>query len=281
VRYHAALGDFVVGLVGAGGGEGTYAAWQTRPTRLQASGPALDTAATLLAPHARGRSSEWLPFLARCCPVAAAAAQGSSAICLDMGEFQVPGLNAEALGADAPEDTRHAIRTLVQTASGRPGGFAAAALAAAPAAAAALCNPGLLRVYSLLPPSLAERAKVWGSHLSIKPGWVQTDRGFFDAPGAAAASLTPEDAANPTPDGLMPPVTMVFVAVEGARALVRARREAEVRAMAGLLRATMLSALDAVPEGYLCREQEGEFFWQGCGGGGGGWRPQWRGPAGC
>ena len=41
-----------------------------------------------------------------------------------------------------------------------------------------------LRVYSVLPPCLAERARFWGGHLALKEGWQQTDRGFFDAPGA-------------------------------------------------------------------------------------------------
>lgn len=52
---------------------------------------------------------------------------------------------------------------------------------------------------------------------------------------------------------------MVFAAVEGARGMMRWRRAAETRTVARLLRRVLLAALDAVPGGYLCREQEGEL----------------------
>jgi class 3 adenylate cyclase len=117
-------------------------------------------------------------------------------------------------------------------------------------------KPDRLRVYTVLPACLAARAKVWGSSLSLKEGWRQTDRGFFDAPGAVtAATLTPRDAA-PAADA-MPRVTMVFACVEGAKWLVRWRHAGEVREMARLLRMVLVAALRAVPGGYLCREQEG------------------------
>jgi hypothetical protein len=51
----------------------------------------------------------------------------------------------------------------------------------------------------------------------------------------------------------------VFAAVEGAKSLLRWRRAAEAAAVAPLLRRVMAAALDAVPGGYLCREQEGEL----------------------
>jgi hypothetical protein len=120
-----------------------------------------------------------------------------------------------------------------------------------------------LRVYSVLPPCLAERARVWRGHLAVKEGWRQTDRGFFDAPGATFASgvgnLDAGDGGTALGYELMPPVTVVFASVEGAKGLLRWRRGGESHSVAHLLRLTMLAALDAVPGGYLCREQEGEL----------------------
>lgn len=179
--------------------------------------------------------------------------QGSSILCLDMGEWHVPGLNAaEALcQAPPPADGKPSLAALMQAPSGR--------LAPSPALLAAASDPSLLRVYSVLPPSLAERARVWGGALSLKPGWHQTDRGFFDAPGAVAATLTAGDVAQLEGMADMPPVTMVFAAVEGAKALARARRDGELRQLAAVLRATLLATLEVVPGGYLCREQENDL----------------------
>lgn len=118
-----------------------------------------------------------------------------------------------------------------------------------------------LRVYSVSPPFLADRAKVFGGALTIKEGWWQTDRGFFDAPGAAsgawdAASLQHDLGGEETS---LPPVTMVFAAVEGAKALSRWRRASELRRLAAMIRNVMLAMLEVVPGGYLCREQEAEL----------------------
>jgi hypothetical protein len=121
----------------------------------------------------------------------------------------------------------------------------------------------LLRVFSVLPPCLAERARAWGGHLAIKEGWRQTDRGFFDAPGATFASglgaLSAGDGGASIGYELMPAVTVVFASVEGAKSLLRWRRGTDNHVVSRLLRRVMLAALDAVPGSYLCREQEGDL----------------------
>ncbi|KAI8472451.1 MAG: hypothetical protein J3K34DRAFT_519781 [Monoraphidium minutum] len=235
-------------------------------------------------------------------------AEGSSLVILDMGEYEVPGINVAA-ARGAARQRRHEEeqggrqpqqqQPAAAGAAGQPrqqaeaggvrqeaGGAAAPAApgAAAPEVSAAdvlssaaaeqlppppppqqkqpqqqpagRARPDRLRVYSVLPACLSERAKVWRSSLSLKEGWRQTDRGFFDAPGAAAAArLTPRDLV-PAAE-CMPPVTLVFAGVEGAKWLMRWRHAGEVREMARLLRLVLAAALRAVPGGYLCREQEG------------------------
>lgn len=118
-----------------------------------------------------------------------------------------------------------------------------------------------VRLYSLLPPALADRAKAWGGELALKPGCRQTGRGFFDAPGAALAAALSAGAIASVPRSLdaMPLVTIVFAAVEGARSLGKSAAASEVRGIARLLRLVLMAALEAAPSGYLCREQEGEM----------------------
>ena len=43
----------------------------------------------------------------------------------------------------------------------------------------------LLRLYQILPPALAARAKVFGNKLALKEEWVCVDQPYFNAPGAA------------------------------------------------------------------------------------------------
>jgi hypothetical protein len=110
-----------------------------------------------------------------------------------------------------------------------------------------------LRVYSVLPQCLAERARAWGSCLALRDGVRQTDAGFFDAPGAAAAaSLVPLSSA--LAGAAAPPVTVVFASVDGVRGL---RRRAGGADVSGLLRAVLRAAIGAVPGAYLCREIDG------------------------
>jgi class 3 adenylate cyclase len=209
--------------------------------------------------------SDWLPCVRRSNAYAVAeGVKGSSIVCLDMGEWQVPGVNcADAFGGEdrAPAaagsvaartpEPKQSLLGLAHTSSGR--------LPRSSSIGSGACDQQRLRVYSVLPQPLAERAKVWCGALAVGPGWHQTDRGFFDAPGAAAAVLGPEDALAPPQDAAMPPVTLVFAAVEGAKALARARREADVRALAAVLGTTLLATLEAFPGGYLCRQQEGDL----------------------
>jgi hypothetical protein len=163
----------------------------------------------------------------------------SALVYLDMGEYEVPGINvAVTLGGEA-----------AQPAPSKGG-------AGAPQQLRGGHGHGVLRVYSVAPGCLAERAKEWGGSLAFREGWHQTDRGFFDAPGAVvAAGRKPRDQALAA--DAMPPVTIVFATVEGAKWLLRWRHGAEARQMARLLHLVMSAALRAVPSGYMCSEQDG------------------------
>jgi class 3 adenylate cyclase len=180
--------------------------------------------------------------------------KASKLVILDMGEYEVPGINLELVvsgqaprqqqgpadggkrAGQQPQDQEQQERRRQRQQRRR--------------------KSGRLRVYSVAPSCLADRAREWGNSLAFKEGWRQTDRGFFEAPGAVgAATLTLRDAAV-APD-LMPHVTVVCAGVEGAKWLVRWRHAGEVREMARLLRMVYVAALRAVPGGYLCREQEG------------------------
>jgi hypothetical protein len=187
-----------------------------------------------------------------------------------MGEYDVTGIDVAAAHTGRLHQQNR--RGTMERDPLRGGSAAAAAAAAgvnanpppavAPAGVTSIGSTGSsasrLRVFSVLPQVLADRAKEWGSCLSLREGWRQTDRGFFDAPGAlAAACLVPHTAA--LAGAAMPPVTMVFAAVEGARSLLRWRRGADAREALRLLRLVLRSVLAAAPGGYLCREQEGDL----------------------
>ncbi|KAF6251508.1 hypothetical protein COO60DRAFT_610652 [Scenedesmus sp. NREL 46B-D3] len=47
-----------------------------------------------------------------------------------------------------------------------------------------------LRLFQVLPPSLAGRAQAWHNRLNIKDGWRPYDMPFFDAPGSTAVPLS-------------------------------------------------------------------------------------------
>jgi hypothetical protein len=212
----------------------------------------------------------------------AAPVGSSSAVILDMGEFEAPGLNTAATqpshrptstGAATGDPPPFVPIVLLPSAPPVPAPLpdnqasAAAADVAAdggneiisghsapPRPAAADPPPRRVRLYSVLAPCLAGRARLWGAQLALRDAWRQTDRGFFDAPGAArAACVSPWD--GPRPLSVMPLVTFGFAEVEGGRDLVRSLGAADARAVARLLKMVLVAALDAVPGGYLCREQ--------------------------
>ncbi|KAI8463865.1 MAG: nucleotide cyclase [Monoraphidium minutum] len=175
---------------------------------------------------------------------APAGGAGSSVVILDMGEYKGP----------PPVPARQPVPTPPRGGAAAP----AAAPAPAPAEAAAAAAAPRLRLYSVFAPALAGRAQAWGGELDLKEGWRQTDRGFFDAPGAAqSACVSPLD--GPKPLDAMPLVTFVFAGAEGARELLRGAGAAAAAEAARLLRLVLRAGLDAVPGGYLCREQEGKL----------------------
>lgn len=113
-----------------------------------------------------------------------------------------------------------------------------------------------VKVYSVLPSALAERARMWGSMLTLREGCRKTESSFFDAPGAVMARLAPLGMAL----DVTVPVTIVFASMAGARTLARLRPASAVSELLRLLHVVMVAALNAVPGGgYLCREQEGKM----------------------
>jgi hypothetical protein len=121
-------------------------------------------------------------------------------------DLSKPSLSAPSFtGRAAAEAALRLLQPSQSSLTGRGGGRPGRGAAARPARQ-------LLRVYSVLPAGLAQRAKAWGSQLNVKDGWRQTDRGFFDAPGAEFAeglgtSLPAIGGLEPERD--VPPVTMV------------------------------------------------------------------------
>lgn len=186
-------------------------------------------------------------------------AESSNATIFDMGEYTM----AEAAAPPAAAAAQPAPPPPTPDVGGGEGGSAAAAAPGAVAAPRAAKPPSRLpsfeqmrlRVYSVLAPALADRARVWGAELFLRDGCYQTEKGFFDAPSAPL--LAPTDSVAAAMSGNLPPVTLVFAAVDGARSAVRALPAAYLRAALRLLRATLLAAVDQTPGAYLCREQEG------------------------
>eukprot|EP00775_Hariotina_reticulata_P013223 gene13223-13354_t len=197
---------------------------------------------------------------------------------LDMGLFAVPNLASSVAALQAPD-----ARALAQPTnkSGRAGLAAntllpdqADAGSRQPAATTdgivaggvpsdrTQCHAGsgasaCLQLYSILARPLHTRGKVWKSKLNHTTGTQQMSRGYFDAPGATEASLIPEESGIGIKRPLqLPPVTIVFAAVQGGKQLVQ-RKERAAAVVHQALSKVMQVVLLALPDGYLCREQEG------------------------
>ncbi|KAF5835292.1 hypothetical protein DUNSADRAFT_7617 [Dunaliella salina] len=109
-----------------------------------------------------------------------------------------------------------------------------------------------LHLFSILPPSLVERAKVWKNKLALKKEWVMVTKPYFDAPGALESPLSPVVQHQPT----LPPVTMVFATVEGANNFSAYNRK-EARNASDMIVNVFISVMRQLDsrDGYLCRVQ--------------------------
>jgi hypothetical protein len=141
-------------------------------------------------------------------------------------------------------------------------------------------RPEHLRLFQLLPPLLAGRAKTFGKVLRTE--MACTDTPYFDAPGALVAPLGPEAflpqdmpevraccaccacwAACHTCQlkrslSPRPQVTTVFCSIDGARRLRWRRAEAR-QEVHQLCSRAIKETLRAMPEGYLSGEQPGDL----------------------
>eukprot|EP00775_Hariotina_reticulata_P004431 gene4431-4686_t len=112
-----------------------------------------------------------------------------------------------------------------------------------------------IQLYSILPHASSARCQVWKGALNLGERSQQLSKGYFDAPGTDAVASYSPFTLEPG-RLLLPPVTMVFAAVEGGKDLVR-RKEHVAQHVHCALRWMMQVLLLALPDGYLCREQEG------------------------
>ncbi|KAF6257722.1 hypothetical protein COO60DRAFT_1203083 [Scenedesmus sp. NREL 46B-D3] len=211
----------------------------------------------------------------------------NDALLLDMGEYYIPALApiipAAASGSSGSTDgdgTGPSAGVGRILAAAGPGGAAVAAAAGAVlsrlasradtkgAAAGVALVPQTLQLYSILPRPLAARAQLWGSALNFKHSSETMARPFFDAPGADAIALQQpalQGCSSPGRELAVPlAVTMVFCCVEGGAAAL-ARRPEVARLLHSTLSRLMQALLLALPcregrpDGYLARQQEGEF----------------------
>ncbi|WIA12661.1 hypothetical protein OEZ85_006309 [Tetradesmus obliquus] len=181
----------------------------------------------------------------------------TDALVLDMGEYYQP-----SLGPIIPSASGELANTAVDLS---PSALDVDDAAVAAAAGAMVRSPApafQLQLYSVLPRCLQANAKVWMGQLTFREPTQQTRVGYFCAPGAGVADLSSQQQSPELERPPLPPVTMVFAAVEGGRALLRRRQDAGllVHAVIGRLMQVALLALperDARPDGYVCREQEG------------------------
>ncbi|WIA32818.1 hypothetical protein OEZ86_006000 [Tetradesmus obliquus] len=181
----------------------------------------------------------------------------TDALVLDMGEYYQP-----SLGPIIPSASGELANTAVDLS---PSALDVEDAAVAAAAGAMVRSPApafQLQLYSVLPRCLQANAKVWMGQLTFREPTQQTRVGYFCAPGAGVADLSSQQQSPELERPPLPPVTMVFAAVEGGRALLRRRQDAGllVHAVIGRLMQVALLALperDGRPDGYVCREQEG------------------------
>eukprot|EP00775_Hariotina_reticulata_P005596 gene5596-5834_t len=190
----------------------------------------------------------------------------SGAVLLDMGRYWVPGLRhvvtrvMDSAGDQAAAGATASLHLGLQNSS------AGASLdAALSAAAAAVVQPDeaardrrYLQLYTILPQTLCSRIKMWKGSFNLLEGTQRMIKGYCDAPGTLEAGFGVHAAASlfDVERPLLPPVTMVFAAVDGGINLVRKKKQvAKVVHMSvtRLMQATLL----ALPDGYLCREQDG------------------------
>jgi hypothetical protein len=142
-----------------------------------------------------------------------------------MGEYDAPGLDVAATQSGRPQTASRTASAAAAVAAaaaaghlagsgaaaGIDSGSATVAAAAAAAAATAAVSPrggggggaARLRVFSVLPTCLAERAKEWGSHLDLTEGWRKTDRGERACPEPGLEKIAPRAGALLTAEGLV------------------------------------------------------------------------------
>eukprot|EP00775_Hariotina_reticulata_P005600 gene5600-5838_t len=195
-------------------------------------------------------------------PLRSSSASRSGAVLLDMGRYWVPGLRHVVTRVmDSAGDQAAAVAT-ASLQLGLQNSTAGASLdAALSAAAAAVVRPDeaardrhYLQLYTILPHSQRSRLKLWKGSFNLQEGTQRMIKGYCDAPGTVEAGCGAT--AKLLDVALLPPVTMVFAAVDGGVNLVR-KREQVAKVVHRVVTRLMQAVLLALPDGYLCREQDG------------------------
>eukprot|EP00775_Hariotina_reticulata_P007249 gene7249-7462_t len=185
---------------------------------------------------------------------------------VDMGQYHVSGLNAalqassgdccstpNTAGGPAQADKRSS------SSPGLPahmiGSNAALAVAAMAVTCSAPSNRRSLHLYSMAASTLQDRCHYWRGKLQFKEAAQPLARGYYDAPGVATERACREQPSD-IPAPLIAAVTTVFLAVEGGKLIVRRRPEV-ARVVESVLCKVMQALMLSLPEGYMCRRQEG------------------------
>ncbi|KAG1658877.1 hypothetical protein FOA52_000665 [Chlamydomonas sp. UWO 241] len=110
-----------------------------------------------------------------------------------------------------------------------------------------------LHLYQLCAPRLSGRVKVFGNSLALKEEWVCIDKPYFEAPSAMEAPLggLSSPSTSSSDELQLLPAAIVVAMVDGARALVKALSNRELRDLHASVVGVMRSALVQIPDGYL------------------------------
>eukprot|EP00775_Hariotina_reticulata_P010840 gene10840-10996_t len=191
------------------------------------------------------------------------------ALLLDMGQYHAPNLlsaleaanNSAAVSQGQPSAGNQALLggaqhncSMDKTSHLRACNAAVLAVAAAMSPKGSVISEPSLHLYSVLAQPLHARAKAWKGRLNFKTSAQTVAKGFFEAPGTAAADLGMLPLLE-VERPLLAPVTVVFAAVDKGKLLVQTKQDVAAvvhRTLAKLMQALLLCMQD----GYLCREQE-------------------------
>ncbi|WIA30200.1 hypothetical protein OEZ86_000292, partial [Tetradesmus obliquus] len=201
----------------------------------------------------------------------------NDAIVVHMGCFEVPAPNAD--DSSGGHGTTNSLLAAMQPSADSQIELVVPRAAAAAAARSSAKQGGKhaqpqakqqLHLYSVAAPGMRQRASSteqlsrilsWSDAVNMRPGWVQVQKGFWEAPGAREMDLSPSTGVYQASHAPLPDVTIVFAVVAGAAGFTFKRSRSDTRYVNKVIRRCMLQQLAVLPggDGYLCRCQEADL----------------------